>query len=93
MIDPNAPQGPHRRWGSQLPIRRQTESTLQRLERILKASGTSLTNCLKAQVHVAGDENFPDFLDVWNEHFGGSPAALAVTPKPSAHPECVMALA
>ena len=80
MIDPNPPQGPHRRWGSQLPIRRQTESTLQRLERILKASGTSLTNCLKAQVHVAGDENFPDFLDVWNEHFGASPAALAVTP-------------
>src|SRR5712691_7875224 len=25
MLDTNAPQGPHRRWGSVLPIRRQTE--------------------------------------------------------------------
>ena len=80
MLDTDPPQGPHRRWGSVLPIRRQTESALKRLEGTLKAAGTSLANCLKAQVHVAGEENFPDFLDVWNAHVGNSPAALTVTP-------------
>jgi enamine deaminase RidA (YjgF/YER057c/UK114 family) len=80
MLDTNAPQGPHRRWGSELPIRRQAESALKRIEGTLKAAGTSLANCLKAQVHIAGEENFPDFLDVWNEHVGAAPAALTVTP-------------
>ena len=80
MLDTNPPQGPHRRWGSVLPIRRQTESALKRIEGTLKAAGTSLANCLKAQVHIAGEENFPDFLEVWNEHVGASPAALTVIP-------------
>ena len=80
MLDTNTPQGPHRRWGSELPIRRQAESALKRIEGTLKAAGTSLANCLKAQVHIAGEENFPDFLDVWNEHVGAGPAALTVTP-------------
>jgi enamine deaminase RidA (YjgF/YER057c/UK114 family) len=80
MLDANTPVGPHRRWASELPIRRQAESALKRIEGTLKAAGTSLANCLKAQVHIAGDENFPDFLDVWNEHVGASPAALTVTP-------------
>jgi enamine deaminase RidA (YjgF/YER057c/UK114 family) len=80
MLDTDPPQGPHRRWGSVLPIRRQAESALKRIEGTLKAAGTSLANCLKAQVHVAGEENIPDFVDVWNEHVGSSPAALTVTP-------------
>jgi enamine deaminase RidA (YjgF/YER057c/UK114 family) len=53
---------------------------LRKIESTLNAAGTSLANCLKAQVHIAGAENFPDFLDVWNAHVGGSPAALTVTP-------------
>src|SRR5579883_3122035 len=80
MLGTDPPQGPHRRWGSELPIRRQAESALKRIEGTLTAAGTSLANCLKAQVHVAGVENIPDFLDVWNEHIGASPAALTVTP-------------
>src|SRR5437867_263824 len=80
MLNTNPPQGPHRRWGSALPIRRQAESALKRIDPILKASGTSLANCLKAQVHIAGVENFPDFIDVWNEHTGHAPAALTVIP-------------
>jgi enamine deaminase RidA (YjgF/YER057c/UK114 family) len=80
MLDIDSPQGPHRRWGSALPIRRQAESALQRIEGTLKAAGTSLANCLKAQVHIAGEENIPDFLDVWSERVGASPAALTVTP-------------
>jgi enamine deaminase RidA (YjgF/YER057c/UK114 family) len=80
VLDTDAPEGPHRRWGSVLPIRRQAESALNRIEGILKAAGTSLANCLKAQVHIGGEENIPDFLDVWNERVGASPAALTVTP-------------
>lgn len=80
VLDTDKPEGPHHRWGSVLPIRRQTESALKRVEAILKAAGTSFANCLKVQVHIAGEENFPDFLDVWNERVGASPAALTVTP-------------
>ncbi len=80
MLDGNPPQGPHRRWGTELPIRRQAELALRRIEGTLKAAGTSLANCLKAQVHIAGEENFPDFLDVWNEHVGAAPPAISVTP-------------
>ncbi|HZT51898.1 MAG TPA: Rid family hydrolase [Stellaceae bacterium] len=80
VLDTDPPQGPHHRWGSVLPIRRQAESALKRVEATFKAAGTSLANCLKAQVHIAGVENFPDFLDVWNAHVGSAPAALTVTP-------------
>lgn len=80
VLDTDKPEGPHHRWGSVLPIRRQAESALNRVEAILKAAGTSFANCLKAQAHIAGEENFPDFLDVWNERVGASPAALTVTP-------------
>ena len=76
VLDADKPEGPHH----VLPIRRQAESALDRVETILKAAGTSFANCLKAQVHIAGAENFPDFLDVWNERLGASPAALTVTP-------------
>ena len=80
VLDTDSPQGPHHRWGSVLPIRRQAESALNRVEATLKAAGTSFANCLKAQVHIAGEDNFPDFLDVWNERVGATPAALTVTP-------------
>jgi enamine deaminase RidA (YjgF/YER057c/UK114 family) len=80
MLTTDEPGGPTTRWRSQLPIRRQTESHIKRIEPILKAAGTSLANCLKAQVHIAGAENFADFLDVWNEHVGSQPPAISVTP-------------
>ena len=53
---------------------------MKKIEGTLNAAGTSLANCVKAQVHIGGAENFPDFLDVWNAHVGASPAALTVTP-------------
>jgi enamine deaminase RidA (YjgF/YER057c/UK114 family) len=74
------PGGPHYLWSTELPIRRQAESALQKIESTLSAAGTSLSHCVKAQVHIGGAENFPDFLDVWNAHVGSSPAALTVTP-------------
>lgn len=80
VLSTDKPDGPHYLWSTELPIRRQAESALKKIESTLNAAGTSLANCLKAQVHIAGAENFPDFLDVWNAHVGGSPAALTVTP-------------
>ena len=77
---PTSPEGPHYLWSTELPIRRQAEFVLKKIEITLNAAGTSLANCVKAQVHVAGAENFPDFLDVWNAHVGDSPAALTMTP-------------
>jgi len=80
VVGTDRPGGPHYLWSTELPIRRQAESALKKIESTLNAAGTSLANCVKAQVHVAGAENFPDFLDVWNEHVGSSPAALTLTP-------------
>jgi len=80
VLSTDRPEGPHYLWSTELPIRRQAESALRKIESTLNAAGTSLANCLKAQVHIAGAENFPDFLEVWNAHVGTSPAALTVTP-------------
>jgi enamine deaminase RidA (YjgF/YER057c/UK114 family) len=77
------PGGLHYLWSTERPIRRQAESALKKIEITLKAAGTSLANCVKAQAHIAGAENFPDFLDVWNAHFGNSPVALTITPAKS----------
>jgi enamine deaminase RidA (YjgF/YER057c/UK114 family) len=74
------PGGPHYLWSTELPIRRQAESALKKIESTLEAAGTSLAHCVKAHVHVAGAESVPDFLDVWNAHLGVAPAALTVTP-------------
>jgi enamine deaminase RidA (YjgF/YER057c/UK114 family) len=80
VLATDPPGGPHYLWSTELPIRRQAESALRKIEGTLNAAGTSLANCIKAQAHIAGAENFPDFLDVWNAHVGASPAALTVTP-------------
>jgi len=80
VLSTDRPEGPHYFWSTELPIRRQTESAMKKIESTLNAAGTSLANCVKAQVHIGGAENFPDFLDVWNAHVGASPAALTVTP-------------
>jgi enamine deaminase RidA (YjgF/YER057c/UK114 family) len=80
VLSTDPPGGPHYLWSSERPIRRQAESALKKIESTLNAAGTSLANCVKAQAHIAGTENFPDFLDVWNAHIGASPAALTVTP-------------
>ena len=36
---------------------------------------------LKAQAYIRGVENFPDFMDVWSQHFRDIPCA--VTPVPA----------
>ena len=80
VLDPLATTPPRRTWGSALPIRAQADSAISRLEATLKAANSSLANVVKAQVHIAGADNFPDFLDVWAARFKDSPCALTVVP-------------
>jgi len=47
----------------------------------LKAAGSALEHSLKAQAYIRGVENFPDFMDVWSQHFRDIPCA--VTPVPA----------
>lgn len=60
-------------------IRLQTEFLItSRLKPGLEAGGGSLGNAVKAQVYLTEIEDLPEFLDVWNSHFGDNPCALTV---------------
>jgi enamine deaminase RidA (YjgF/YER057c/UK114 family) len=60
-------------------IRLQTEFLISsRLKPALEAGGSSLQNAIKAQVYLTNIDDLPEFLDVWNGHFGSSPCALTV---------------
>jgi enamine deaminase RidA (YjgF/YER057c/UK114 family) len=60
-------------------IRLQTEFLItSRLKPALEAGGSSLRNAVKAQVYLTNINDLPEFLDVWNAHFGDSPCALTV---------------
>ena len=60
-------------------IRLQTEFLIaSRLKPALEAGGSSLQNAIKAQVYLTNIADLPEFLDVWNSHFGAHPCALTV---------------
>lgn len=60
-------------------IRLQTEFLISsRLLPALEAAGSSLDNVVKAQVYLTDITDLPNFMDVWNGHFGGNPCALTV---------------
>ena len=60
-------------------IRLQTEFLISsRLKPALEAGGSSLKNAIKAQVYLTNINDLPEFLDVWNGHFGDHPCALTV---------------
>jgi enamine deaminase RidA (YjgF/YER057c/UK114 family) len=60
-------------------IRLQTEFLItSRLKPALEAGGSSLKNAIKAQVYLTDIADLPEFLDVWNSHFGAHPCALTV---------------
>jgi enamine deaminase RidA (YjgF/YER057c/UK114 family) len=71
---------PTAQWGGQTGFRRQVHYCIkERLEPSLKAANSGLEHCLKAQAYIRGTENFPDFMDVWSQHFRDIPCALTVT--------------
>jgi len=60
-------------------IRLQAEFLISsRLKPALEAGGSSLKNAIKAQVYLTNINDLPEFLDVWNSHFGDHPCALTV---------------
>jgi enamine deaminase RidA (YjgF/YER057c/UK114 family) len=60
-------------------IRLQSEFLItSRLKPALEAGGSSLRNAIKAQVYLTNINDLPEFLDVWNSHFGKHPCALTV---------------
>jgi enamine deaminase RidA (YjgF/YER057c/UK114 family) len=81
-LDPKVYVSPGRKWGGETAFRRQVHYVItDRLEPSLKAAGSALEHSLKAQAYIRGVENFPDFVDVWAQHFRDIPCA--VTPVPA----------
>jgi enamine deaminase RidA (YjgF/YER057c/UK114 family) len=77
-LDPKAYRPPNAIWNG-TDIRLQTEFLITgRLQPALEAGGSSLRNAIKAQVYLTDIDDLPEFLDVWNSHFGESPCALTV---------------
>jgi len=77
-LEPPAYRPPNAVWNG-TDIRLQTEFLITgRLKPALEGGGSSLKNAIKAQVYLTNIEDLPEFLDVWNSHFGASPCALTV---------------
>ncbi len=80
-LDPKVYVGPNRNWGGETAFRRQVHYVItDRLEPSLKAAGSSLEHSLKAQAYIRGVENFPDFMEVWSQHFRDVPCAITPVP-------------
>ena len=77
-LAPKAYRAPNALWNG-TDIRLQTEFLItDRLKAGLEAGGSSLKNAIKAQVYLSNINDLPEFMDVWNSHFGESPCALTV---------------
>ena len=77
-LEPPAYRPPNAVWNG-TDIRLQAEFLITgRLKPALEAGGSSLRNAIKAQVYLTNIEDLPEFLDVWNSHFGADPCALTV---------------
>lgn len=79
--DPKVTTGPTRVWDGETAFRRQVRYVItERLEPSLKAAGSALELSLKAQAYVRGVDNFPDFMEVWSQHFRDIPCAITPVP-------------
>jgi enamine deaminase RidA (YjgF/YER057c/UK114 family) len=73
----------HSTWAG-TEIRKQTEFLIrEKLKPALDAAGSSLERSLKAQIYLAHVADFPDFMDVWTEHFSAIPCAVTIVPTKS----------
>ena len=82
-LDPRAHVPEHSAWAG-TEIRKQTEFLIcEKLKPALEAAGSSLERSLKAQVYLAHVADFPDFVDVWTEHFAAIPCAMTIVPTKS----------
>jgi enamine deaminase RidA (YjgF/YER057c/UK114 family) len=79
-LDPRAHVPDHSLWAG-TEIRKQTEFIIQeRLKPALEAAGSGLDRSVKAQVYLKNIADFPDFIDVWSQHYRDIPCALTVVP-------------
>jgi enamine deaminase RidA (YjgF/YER057c/UK114 family) len=79
-LDRRAHVPDHSLWAG-TEIRKQAEFIIkERLKPALEASGSSLERSVKAQVYLGNVADFPDFIDVWTQHYQEIPCALTVVP-------------
>ena len=77
-LEPAAYRPPNAVWNG-TDIRLQTEFLItSRLKPGLEAGGSALKDAIKAQVYLTDINDLPEFMDVWNGHFGDNPCALTV---------------
>lgn len=77
-LEPAAYRHPSAVWNG-TDIRLQAEFLITgRLKPGLEAGGSSLKNAIKAQIYLTDINDLPEFMDVWNGHFGDNPCALTV---------------
>jgi enamine deaminase RidA (YjgF/YER057c/UK114 family) len=82
-LDPRAHVPEHSAWAG-TEIRKQTEFLIrEKLKPALEAAGSSLEQSLKAQIYLANVTDFPDFIDVWADHFATIPCAVTLVPTKS----------
>ncbi|MEA2406035.1 MAG: hypothetical protein QOE69_154 [Thermoleophilaceae bacterium] len=77
-VAPEARVNPFFWYGS--PIEKQTDYTLQKLDKIAEAAGTSLSRCVKANVYLAHPNDYQDMDRVWKQWFPKDPPARVVIP-------------
>ena len=79
-IPPEARPVPGYLWrGKQIKL--ETEYIIKhRLEPALRASQSSLSNIVKAQVYMRDIEDFPAFREVWNKYFPENPPVTTLIP-------------
>jgi enamine deaminase RidA (YjgF/YER057c/UK114 family) len=82
-LDSRAHIPEHSAWAG-TETRKQTEFLIrEKLKPALDAVGSSLERSLKAQIYLAHVADFPDFMDVWTEHFSAIPCAVTIVPTKS----------
>jgi enamine deaminase RidA (YjgF/YER057c/UK114 family) len=62
------------------PIEKQTEYTLEKLQRIAEAAGTTLQRAVKADVYIGSPSDYAGMDRVWKRWFADNPPARCVIP-------------
>jgi enamine deaminase RidA (YjgF/YER057c/UK114 family) len=77
-LAPEARVNPYFWYGS--PIETQTNYTLNKLEQIAAAAGTSIDRCVKANVYISHPNQYEAMDRVWTQWFPNDPPARVVIP-------------
>lgn len=63
-----------------VPIRRQTEYTLNKLQRLVESVGTSFEHCVRAEVYLSHPKEIYGMDEVWRHYFPKNPPARVIIP-------------